>query len=329
MVKHAPDKLFDYEFASPLLAPTRESHSGVTLVAVDLFSGCGGLSAGLGDAGFEVAEAYDCWPQALDTYRRNVGSHAIEFDLSDTASAAKRISQVGVDLIAGAPPCQDFSTAGKRIEGTQANLTSAFGRIVCECQPVAFLMENVPQVRTSTTYQMMRSEVTAAGYSLVEMVLDASRFGVPQLRRRFFAFGFLGNGATGSNFAEGVKSRETPHRTIVKEFLGDEIDIEYYYRHPRNYSRRAVFSVHEPSPTVRGVNRPVPPNYAGNHLDSAPPNEVRPLTTRERSRIQTFPADWEWGGGDRNADTELQIGNAVPVKLASRVGAAIRDAIAP
>ena len=259
MVKHAPHNLFHHESAPPRLAPLPGSHRDVTLGAVDLFSGCGGLSAGLVDAGFDVAEAYDCWPQALATYRRNLGSHAIEFDLSDTASVVKRISKVGVDLIAGAPPRQDFSTAGKRIEGVQANLTSAFGQIVCECQPAAFLMENVPQVRTSITYQMMRSEVTAAGYSLVEMVLDASRFGVPQLRRRFFAFGFLGNGATGPNYAEGIKSRETPHRTTVKEFLGHEIDIEYYYRHPRNYSRRAVFSVHEPSPTVRGVNRPVPP----------------------------------------------------------------------
>ena len=78
-----------------------------------------------------------------------------------------------------------------------------------------------------------------------------------------------------------------------------------------------MFTVYEPSPTIRGVNRPVPPNYKGNHLDSAPPSSVRPLTTWERSRIQTFPSYWDWNAGNRNADAELQIGNAVPVNLAA------------
>ncbi|WP_419919813.1 DNA cytosine methyltransferase [Candidatus Poriferisocius sp.] len=299
----------------------------MSLTAVDLFSGCGGLSAGLIESGIEVVEAYDCWPQALDAYRRNVGDHAVQLDLSDTATAIKWIAETGADLVAGAPPCQDFSTAGKRVEAEQANLTTAFAQIVCEYRPAAFLMENVPQVRTSSTYERMRRDVTGAGYSLVETVLDASRFGVPQLRRRFFVFGHLGNSTVGEWFADGLEARQTPERLTVKEYLGDEIDIKFYYRHPRNYSRRSVFSVHEPSPTVRGVNRPVPPNYIGNHLDSAPPGKVRPMTTRERGRVQTFPPTWKWPGGDRNADAELLVGNAVPVKLAARVGAAILDAI--
>ena len=306
---------------------TSRVHSNGPLTAVDLFCGCGGLSAGLISSGIDVVEAYDCWPQALDTYRRNIGDHATEVDLADTDTAAARIDEIGPDLVAGAPPCQDFSTAGKRVEAAQANLTSAFAAIITACRPAAFLMENVPQARRSVTYQRMRHDVSAAGYSLAEVVLDASRFGVPQLRRRFFAFGYLSNGATGDRYMDDIEASQSSHRLTVKEYLGDDIDIEHYYRHPRNYNRRAVFSVHEPSPTVRGVNRPVPPSYVGNHLDSAPPNEVRPLTTHERSRIQTFPNGWEWDGGDRNADVELQIGNAVPVQLAARVGAAIRYAI--
>lgn len=297
------------------------------LTAVDLFCGCGGLSAGLTDAGIQVEEAYDCWPQALDAYERNIGAHAVPLDLTDIASAVERVSGVGPVLLAGAPPCQDFSTAGKRVEAEQANLTTAFGQIVSRCRPPAFLMENVPQVRLSATYQRMRGAVADAGYSLVEEVLDASWFGVPQRRRRFFAFGYLGNGEGGMRFAESLDRAKSSNRLTVKQYMGDEIDIDYYYRHPRNYSRRSVFTVHEPSPTVRGVNRPVPPNYAGNRLDSAPPCQVRPLTTWERGRVQTFPRDWTWDGGDRNADTELLIGNAVPVQLAARVGAAIRDAI--
>jgi len=114
----------------------------------------------------------------------------------------------------------------------------------------------------------------------------------------------------------------TSKKMTVKEYLGNEIDIEYYYRHARNYSRRAIFTVHEPSPTVRGVNRPIPPNYKKNHLDSASPAFVRPLTSFERSRIQTFPATWNWGHNvrDRNSNVELLIGHAVPVKLSTILG---------
>ena len=324
----------NYEQNSPkmhqLQLQARDNHSmcnARSLTAVDLFCGCGGLSAGLMSAGINVAEAYDCWPQALATYRRNVGDHATELDLADTEAVACRIDEIAPDLVAGAPPCQDFSTAGKRIEAAQANLTTAFAAIVTACRPPAFLMENVPQARKSVAYQRMREDLSAAGYSLTEVVLDASRFGVPQLRRRFFAFGHLSNGATGERYMDSIEASRSLNRLTVKEYLGDEIDVEHYYRHPRNYNRRAVFSVNEPSPTVRGVNRPVPPNYVGNHLDSAPPGEVRPLTTRERSRIQTFPNDWSWDGGDRNADVELQIGNAVPVQLAAQIGAAIGNAI--
>ncbi len=296
--------------------------------AVDLFCGCGGLSTGMISAGIDVVEAYDCWSQALETYEHNIGRHAENFDLTDVDAANERITSLAPDIIAGAPPCQDFSTAGKRVEADQANLTIAFGQIVARCQPEVFLMENVPQVRNSKTYNRMRNVVSAAGYSVIETVLDASWYGVPQIRRRFFAFGYRDtNHQRGERFEKHLEAAKSSRQLTVKQYMGEEIDVEFYYRHPRNYSRRSVFSVHEPSPTIRGVNRPVPPNYLGNHLDSAPPSNVRALTTRERGRLQTFPADWKWDGGNRNADTELQIGNAVPVQLAVRVAEAIQYAI--
>ena len=300
----------------------------MALSAVDLFAGCGGFSVGLVDAGIDVLGAVDCDVAALDTYRRNVADHVKLLDLSDTDAAIELLEGVGPDLVVGSPPCQDFSTAGNGVEGEQANLTAVFGRIVCGYRPEAFLMENVPRVRNSYAYQQMRRMVTDAEYSLVELTLNASRFGVPQTRRRFFVFGYRHNHNTaGSKFAAGVETRQTPHDLTVKEYLGDEIDVEFYYRHPTNYSRRSVFTVHEPSPTIRRVNRPVPPNYVGNHLDSAPPNTVRPLTTQQRSRIQTFPQGWEWKGSNRNAASELQIGNAVPPRLATHLGTAIREAL--
>lgn len=288
------------------------------LKAVDLFCGCGGLSAGAIDSGIDVVAAYDNWSVAVKTYRRNIGNHVLEFNLGDVDSAIFEVSRHEADIIVGGPPCQDFSTAGKRKEGERADLTVAFARIVSHCNPQFFLMENVPQVRLSSSYQKLRKILAPNGFKFKEFVLDSSVCGVPQFRKRFFAFGWRGNSEKeGERFVRWIDEHKSSNQLTVKEYLGSEIDIENYYRHPRNYSRRSVFTVYEPSPTIRGVNRPVPPNYKGNHLDSAPPSSVRPLTTWERSRIQTFPSSWDWDAGNRNADAELQIGNAVPVNLAA------------
>ena len=107
--------------------------------------------------------------------------------------------------------------------------------------------------------------------------------------------------------------------------MNDELGLEFYYRHPRNYSRRGVFSIDEPSPTVRGVNRPIPKGYLGHHGDPAhrdTPN-LRPLSTLERARLQTFPKSFKWFGS--KTDLEQIIGNAVPVKLAEFVATALKE----
>jgi DNA (cytosine-5)-methyltransferase 1 len=99
----------------------------------------------------------------------------------------------------------------------------------------------------------------------------------------------------------------------VHNYMGDKLDIKFYYRHPRSYARRGIFSVYEPSPTIRGVNRPVPKNYKRHEGDLCDPKEVRPLTTLERSYIQTFPENFNWFG--TKTSVEQMIGNAVPVRL--------------
>ena len=111
----------------------------------------------------------------------------------------------------------------------------------------------------------------------------------------------------------------------LREFFGDELGIEFYYRHPRSYARRGIFSIDEPSPTVRGVNRPIPNGYPGHDGDAAPVNTpgLRPLTTKERSRIQTFPARWDLVGA--KSDLEQIIGNAVPVNLGAFIGNALTE----
>lgn len=73
--------------------------------------------------------------------------------------------------------------------------------------------------------------------------------------------------------------------------------------------------------TIRAVDRPIPPGYRGNPKDSAPVSEVRVLTPKERSYIQTFPKDFAFEGG--KSDVNTMIGNAVPVNLAKYVATAL------
>ena len=107
--------------------------------------------------------------------------------------------------------------------------------------------------------------------------------------------------------------------------IRDSLGLDYYYRHPRNYSRRGIFSIDEPSPTVRGVNRPLPPGYKKHSGDPKNINlsDVRPLTTIERSYLQTFPDTFKFNGTKTNL--EQMIGNAVPVNLAEFVAKGILE----
>ena len=221
----------------------------MALTVIDLFCGCGGMSAGFLNAGLNVVAAFDNWIPALATYKRNLTEHAFELDLSDTINSIAKISSFGADVICGGPPCQDFSSAGKRIEGKHANLTRCFANIVIGLNPRFFLMENVPQVRFSQSYHSAKEELSRAGYSIAEIILDSSYCGVPQTRKRFFAFGAMTHNAAG-RFLRSVQSRISSQPISVKDYLKQDIDLEYYYRHPRNYSRRSIFSVHDPSPTI-------------------------------------------------------------------------------
>lgn len=290
--------------------------------AVDLFAGCGGLSLGFQNAGFNIVAAFDNWEPAVNCYKNNFKHPIYQFDLRNTKDAAEIISKLKPDIICGGPPCQDFSHAGKRREGCNADLTKAFALIINEVLPEWFVMENVDRSMKSEAYKNARRILINSGYGITERVLDASYCGVPQRRKRFFCIGKLGEDNGFLN--ECIDSRLSEKPMTVREYLGDELGVEYYYRHPRNYNRRGIFSIDEAAPTVRGVNRPVPEGYKGHPADPVPvTSRLRPLTTLERARIQTFPPDYIWQGS--KTDLEQMIGNAVPVKLAEFVATAIID----
>lgn len=290
---------------------------------VDLFCGGGGLSQGLQNAGFDVVAAFDWWQPAINFYNQNITGHsAYRQDLSDVESSVERISKWKPAVIVGGPPCQDFSSAGKRDEsGGRAELTTAYAQIVCKIRPQLFIMENVDRAIKANIYQKALNLFADAGYHLTIAILDASLCGAPQKRKRVVVVGSLKEPSV--SLTDIYKEMQSDKPMTIRDYLGNSIDIDFYYRHPRSYARRGIFSIDEPSPTVRGVNRPIPSGYPGHPGDAAPvtTKNLRPLTTKERSLIQTFPAEWVMVGA--KSEVEQIIGNAVPVKLGEFVGRAI------
>ena len=287
---------------------------------VDLFAGCGGLTQGFEDAGFSVAGAFEFWDVAADCYAANFEHPVYRDDLSDIESAVIKIQKLNPEVIIGGPPCQDFSHAGKRVEDARADLTVAYAKIVVAIAPRWFVMENVDRAQKSAKYQKARAIFKDAGYGLTEVVLNAALCGAPQRRKRFLCIGSMG--AKDGFLSEYIKKTQSKKEMTLRDYFGDSLDIEHYYRHPRNYSRRAIYSIDEPSATIRGVNRPVPQGYPGHAGDSCDvTDEIRPLTTLERALVQTFPPKFKWLGS--KTDMEQMIGNAVPVKLAEFVAKAL------
>lgn len=277
------------------------------------------MSLGFEKAGVEVIAAFDNWDPAIKIYEENFHHPIYKRDLSKD-DVVPMVKELRPDLIMGGPPCQDYSIAGKRQVGERANLTIKFAELAAAVRPTWVVFENVYNIERFPTLPKMKKILADAGYGISSMVLDASRCGVPQKRRRFFLVAKQGerDGFFDSYFTAGLSDK---HMT-VRDYLGDRLHTQYYYMHPRSYNRRAVFSVDEPSATIRGINRPIPENYKRHHADKAEISDgVRALTTRERGYIQTFPDDFEFVGA--KTDMELAIGNAVPPNLARYVASAI------
>lgn len=171
-------------------------------LAVDLFCGAGGLSLGLREAGFEVALSADKDPEALETHRHQFGGLCVDWDLGDPEQVARigeLVRAAKVDLVAGGPPCQPFSKAGRsmarhRIRNghrdpnhERRDLWRSFLEIIRLSMPRAVLMENVPDMALDREMFILRSmveELELLGYSVEERVVETWRYGVPQFRQR-------------------------------------------------------------------------------------------------------------------------------------------------
>lgn len=278
------------------------------------------MSLGFQNAGFDVLAAFDYWKPAVEVYRKNFDHPIFEQDLSDVAAAVSSIEGYQPAIIFGGPPCQDFSTAGHQDEnGGRAILSVAFARIVTAVRPQWFVMENVATIKNTQSFKTVCDLFRDAGYGLACKILNAAYCGVPQTRKRMFVIGGLGEpeGFLDVKLDGGLSGKPM----TIRDYLGDSLGIEHYFRVPTNYNRRGVFSIDEPSMTIRAIDRPIPPGYKGNPKDSAPVSETRILTPKERSYIQTFPEEFEFFGG--KSDVNTMIGNAVPVNLAKYVASAL------
>jgi DNA (cytosine-5-)-methyltransferase len=173
------------------------------LLAVDLFAGAGGLGVGLEAAGWTVAVAVDNNQMAVNTHRANFRSLALNIDMSDpdeVENLIKMVQKIDIDLVAGGPPCQPFSRAGRaKIRSLvdqgirdrndkRKELWRSFVRVVLAIRPRAVLMENVPDMAIADDLAVIREiaqMLEQNGYSVDYRLLDAWRYGVPQHRKRF------------------------------------------------------------------------------------------------------------------------------------------------
>jgi DNA (cytosine-5)-methyltransferase 1 len=187
---------------------------------MDLFSGVGGLTLGLCRAGWTPLLGVDCWPAAVSTYRQNFDDHAcLEADIADldTRALARALPE-RPNWVVGGPPCQGFSTIGKRQrEDPRNQLVREFKRVVDALEPDGFIVENVLGLK-DMHFELAISDLFAnAGYVVSFHVLRAADHGVPQLRRRVLFVGHRENGW----FAGPVPTHDEHHYVTVWDAIGD------------------------------------------------------------------------------------------------------------
>ena len=299
------------------------------------------MSSGFIEAGFAPVLINDIDPACCATLRRNHPGH----EGIVTQGSMEQVSLKGmeVDLVMGGVPCQAFSQAGERkgLEDPRGRLILDFNRLVGECRPKVFLVENVRGLAThdkGRTLQSILDLLECGGdYRVKNKVLNAFDYEVPQKRERMIIVGVRSDVRKEYEFptparrkfvlrdalnnvppSEGIQYSDKKRGVLelVPEGgcwvdLPEEIKREYMGNAIRSgggmrgFARR--LKMDEPSLTL--LTSP-----SQKQTDRCHPKETRPLTVREYARIQTFPDDYEFCG--TVSQKYRQIGNAVPVRLA-------------
>ena len=156
---------------------------------LDLFAGCGGITEGFSQAGFDPVMAVEWDRSAASTYAANFGDHVLCDDITKLPDDVFPRS----DVVVGGPPCQGFSNLGTRDPGDPRNiLWLEYARVVRLSRPMAFVLENVPPFLKSDQFQLLvgwSQDGPLKEYKLAAGVLNAADYGVPQRRRRAIVIG--------------------------------------------------------------------------------------------------------------------------------------------
>lgn len=326
------------------------------LTAIDLFCGAGGLSRGLIDAGFDVIAGVENNPVAAETYRANYpGHHLVEADITTVDPLALMrdlgINRGQLDLLAGCPPCQGFSTHRTRrkssaVEDSRNDLVFEYLRFVKELHPKVVMMENVPALAVDDRAHLVLRELVKLGYAVTSrslQVKDAADYGVPQRRKRMIL--------VASRFGEVSEPSPVAFHSTVRDYLsnmplpGSANDVLHDYVPKRADKVQEMITL---IPKDGGSRKDLPKEYwlpchlkgRGGYLDVygrmswqkvsptitggciSPskgrflhPEQDRAITLREAAMLQTFPSDYYFSLAAGRDHAALMIGNALPPKF--------------
>jgi DNA (cytosine-5)-methyltransferase 1 len=305
--------------------------------SLEVCAGAGGQALGLEMAGFDHAGLVELEPAACETLRINRPTwNVIEGDLRHFSG----IPYKGIDLVAGGVPCPPFSKAGKQLGAEdERDLFPEAIRLVDECRPRAVMLENVRGLLDAVFNDYrgkVEKQLKKLGYVPSWRLLNASDYGVSQLRPRVVFVGIRKDLASGFSWPEPLKL-EPP---TVGELLHDLMKENRWRGADRWRDHASAIA-----PTLVGGSKkhggpdlgPTRAKRAWATLgvdgmglwDAAPPRDfvgMPRLTPRMTARIQGFPDDWQFSG--RKTATYRQIGNAFPPPVAAAVARQIFSALA-
>jgi DNA (cytosine-5)-methyltransferase 1 len=324
-------------------------------VCVDLFSGCGGLSTGLLDAGIAVRLGVDSDAPCIATFDLNHsarGSVSLNVDVRElTGERLAEFAGERVELLVGGPPCQPFSVAGKRraLADHRGDLIFEFVRLLAETHADAYIFENVPNLASVADGEVLDDLLAALAeidYSATAYVLAAAEYGVPQMRKRLFIVGTRKRGeipmpppAThappNTLFAATALAPYVTAREAIEDLPDvDEPGADLIANHEPTFHSEAMLAAFATLPPGKREPKsrhdrlhPDRPGYTlragtGNFSPLRPVHYAhdRVLTVRECARLQTFSDNFHWPDEQARLQQYRQVGNAVPPLLARAVG---------